>query len=179
MITDLLPYFPMAGQIHGTWPRGRQPTPLHCLRMHKHVPFTLSPLLNALAGGPVVSAGRPLRVMIVEDEAIIAMDLEMTLQDLGVEVVCIAESASDAVRLAEQYRPDCATMDINIAGDQDGISAAIQLYQAFGVRSIFISAYGNSETRDRAASANAIDWISKPFSEAELKRILDEFAGDL
>ncbi|QDA37020.1 response regulator (plasmid) [Paracoccus liaowanqingii] len=130
-------------------------------------------------GGPLQGIGRPLRVMIVEDEALIAMDLEMTLEDLGAEVVCKATSASEAVRLARQHRPDCATMDINIHGDRDGVSAAIELYQMLGVRSIFVSAYGNPETRERATDAKPIGWISKPFSEAELKRTLDEFSSDL
>ncbi|WP_211243739.1 response regulator [Paracoccus hibiscisoli] len=117
--------------------------------------------------------------MIVEDEALIAMDLEMTLEDLGAEVVCKASSASEAVRLARQHQPDCVTMDINIHGDRDGVSAAIELYQLLGIRSIFVSAYGNPETRERAASANPVDWISKPFSEFELKKALDDFSSSL
>ncbi|WP_042251213.1 response regulator [Paracoccus sp. PAMC 22219] len=117
--------------------------------------------------------------MIVEDEALIAMDLEMTLEDLGAEVVCKASSAPEAVRLARQHLPDCVTMDINIHGDRDGVSAAIELFQMLGIRSIFVSAYGNPETRERATAANPVGWISKPFSEVDLKRALEEFSNTL
>lgn len=130
-------------------------------------------------GGSVPGIERPLRIMIVEDEALIAMDLEMTLEDLGVEVVCKASSAAEAVRLARHHQPDCATMDINIHGDRDGVSAAIELFQMLGIRSIFVSAYGNPETRERATAANPVGWISKPFSETELKKLLDAFSNDL
>lgn len=143
--------------------------------LHMPIPSRLSACPVAGAEGGVPGIGRPLRIMIVEDEALIAMDLEMTLEDLGAEVVCKASSASEAVRLARQYQPDCATMDINIHGDRDGVSAAIELFQMLGIRSIFVSAYGNPETRERASAANPVGWISKPFSEVELKKALDDF----
>lgn len=125
-------------------------------------------------GGP----DRPLRVLIVEDEAIIAMDLEMTLEDMGAQVVGIAMTAADAARLAKLHRPDCVTMDINIKGDRDGVSAAIEIYETVGIRSIFVSAYGNDETLARAAAANPIGWVMKPIDVRDLReafaRILDK-----
>lgn len=160
-------------------PRNRSIMRTQPVPVHTPLPIMMSANTIAGAGGYTPGIGRPLRIMIVEDEALIAMDLEMTLEDLGAEVVCKASSACEAVRLARQHQPDCATMDINIHGDRDGVSAAIELYQLLGIRSIFVSAYGNPETRERAASANPVDWISKPFSEFELKRALDGFSSSL
>jgi len=114
---------------------------------------------------------------VVEDEAIIAMDLEITLEDLGVEIVGIAATAADAVRLAEKHRPDCITMDINIKGSRDGVSAAVEIYEMLGIRSIFVSAYGNKETRERAEPSRPIDWISKPFQADDLKAALERVRG--
>ena len=101
------------------------------------------------------------------------MEIEMTLQDLGAEVVGLAMTAAEAVRLAELHRPDCATMDISIKGERDGVSAAIEIYEALGIRSIFVSAYGNEETRARAARAHPLGWVSKPFSVQDIRSALD------
>ena len=97
----------------------------------------------------------------------------MMLQDLGAEVVGIAATAQEALRLSVLHRPDCATMDINIRGDRDGVSSAIEIYETLGIRSIFVSAYGNEETKKRAAPARPIGWIGKPFEIRDLKAGID------
>jgi len=117
-------------------------------------------------------SGRPLRVIVVEDEGIIAISLQMMLEELGAEVVAIAATAEEAVRLAERHRPDCATMDIHIKGDRDGVAAATELYASLGIRSIFVSAYGDSETKERAAPARPVAWVSKPVIAEDLSRVL-------
>jgi two-component system, response regulator PdtaR len=132
----------------------------------------------ALSPGPLNSqasrrltttSGRPLRVVVVEDEAVIAVDIEMMLRDLGAEVIGVAMTAGEAIRLAVLHRPDCATMDINIKGDRDGVSAAIEIYETLGIRSIFVSAYGNDEMRARAAPANPFGWVKKPLDLEDLR----------
>ncbi|MES2847400.1 MAG: response regulator [Pseudomonadota bacterium] len=115
---------------------------------------------------------RPLRVLIVEDEAIIAMGLEILLEELGAVVVGIAMSATEAEELVAAHRPDCATMDISIKGARDGISTAQDILVNFGVRSIFVSAYGDAATRSRAQSANPIAWIRKPIDKTLLQNAL-------
>lgn len=120
---------------------------------------------NALIGP---ASTRPLRVLIVEDEAIVAMDIEMLLEDLGAEVVGIAMSGAEANALAAQHHPDVMTMDINIKGDQDGVSTAQEIFETLGIRSIFISAYSDLATRERAAPCQAIAWIEKPISSPDL-----------
>ena len=133
---------------------------------------SLLPSLLNIPEAETDAAVRPLRVMIVEDEAIIAMGIEWTLEELGAEIVGVAISAAEAISLATLHRPDCVTMDINIKGDRDGISAAIELYEKLGIRVIFISAYGNDETRVRAAAANPFAWLEKPIRAESLKAAL-------
>lgn len=109
-----------------------------------------------------------LRAVIVEDEAMIAMDLEMLLEDMDIDVLGIAATAALACALVRQHLPDFVTMDISIKGDRDGISAAREIYEATGIRSIFISSYNDTATKDRAAPCHAIAWVTKPIATADL-----------
>jgi DNA-binding NarL/FixJ family response regulator len=111
-------------------------------------------------------------VLVVEDEAIIAMELEDILAELGAEVVGTAPSAARAIELAGALRPDCMTMDIRIQGPRDGISAAIEIYERFGIRSAFVSAFGNPETAARARAAHPLGWVTKPIRKADLATVL-------
>ncbi|NKX40455.1 response regulator [Rhodobacteraceae bacterium R_SAG2] len=119
-----------------------------------------------------VAPDRPLRVLIVEDEAIIAMEIEMILEDLGAEVVGSAMSAQEAADYAKLHRPDCITMDINLKGDRDGVSAALEIHEATGIRVIFISAYGSDDLKLRAEPAHPFGWVQKPIQPIELKNAL-------
>lgn len=136
---------------------------------------------DTAAGPPAEARAAPavrpekLRIGIVEDEAIIAIELEDLLSSLGAEVVGIALSAEQAVRLAESERPACMTMDIRLQGQRDGISAAIEIYERFGIRCIFVSAYGDPETVARGARARPLGWLSKPLREQSLRAALDDF----
>ncbi len=115
---------------------------------------------------------RPLRVLVVEDEAIISMEVEMLLEELGAEVVGTAMSADEAAELVNALRPDCVTMDISIKGDRDGVSAALEIHEKYGVRCIFVSAYGDAATRARAEPADPFGWVRKPIEKADLEEIL-------
>lgn len=121
-----------------------------------------------------------LRVVVVEDEAIIALELEMLLTSLGAEVVAMAMSADEAVRLAEAERPDCMTMDIRLQGDRDGVSAAVEIYERFGIRSVFVSAYSDPGTVARGERAHPLGWVPKPIRqdklEAGLRKLGDQSA---
>jgi DNA-binding NarL/FixJ family response regulator len=117
-------------------------------------------------------AAAGLRIVVVEDEVLISMEIEDLLADMGAEVVGTALSAAQAIRLAESARPDCLTMDISLQGPRDGISAAIEIYERFGVRSVFVSAYGNPETVARAQPARPLAWLSKPIDRARLEAAL-------
>lgn len=108
------------------------------------------------------------QVLIVEDEFFVALDLETTLQGAGFDVVGVANNAHDAVRLAEAHSPSVIIMDVRLMGDRDGVDAAIEIFERFGIRSIFASAHHDAGTKARASRANAAGWLAKPYSSQSL-----------
>lgn len=114
-------------------------------------------------------SGRPLRVLIVEDESVLAMQLEDMVQALGHLVVGTVASFNDAVNRAETERPDVALMDINLRHGGNGIDAALVLRKCFRVPSIFVSAYLSSpETRERAQAAEPLGFVPKPYTQSDI-----------
>jgi DNA-binding NarL/FixJ family response regulator len=118
-----------------------------------------------------------LRILIVEDEFLIALELENRLLDAGYKVVGIAVTAPEAIAMARSEQPDLAVMDIRLADRTDGVEAAIALFRTFGVRSIFASAHADAETRNRAAPATPIGWVQKPYPADDLIRLIRDFCG--
>lgn len=109
-----------------------------------------------------------LRIQIVEDERIVALDLRSGLEQLGYEVAGVASSEDEALQLALKTRPDLVLMDIHLDRGSDGIRAACQLRERLAVPVIFLSAYGEPETLRRAASAAPYGYLLKPFELREL-----------
>lgn len=109
-----------------------------------------------------------LRIAVVEDEPFVRMDIEATLEAAGCEVVGSADNADAAVRLAERERPDMMIMDIRLVGVRDGVEAAMEIWERFGIRSLFASANLDSATRARASRANPVGYIDKPFVNSHL-----------
>ncbi|GAA3757186.1 response regulator [Terriglobus aquaticus] len=108
------------------------------------------------------------RILIVEDEGVIAMDIESSLQELGYIVTSVADSADVALREAERHQPDLVLMDIQLRGDRDGLWAADQVRQRWGTPVIFITANTNTETLIRAKASGAYGFLNKPFRPKEL-----------
>lgn len=109
-----------------------------------------------------------LRLLIVEDETFVALDVEQTLQGAGYEVVGLASSADEAIQQAAALRPDMILMDIRLLGQRDGVDAAVEIYERFGIRCLFASAHADAETRSRAAAAQPLGFLSKPFTRKAL-----------
>ena len=103
------------------------------------------------------------RILIVEDDYVVGLDLENALSDAGFEVVGIAASAAQALRLAGSKRPHLAIMDVHLSGKRDGIDAALEMFTAHGVRSIFATAYHDDQTRSRGDKAAPLGWLPKPY----------------
>lgn len=114
---------------------------------------------SAARGEP--RAGR--RVLIVEDDFLIAQQIEHGLTEAGYEVVGTASSAEEAVSLAQATTPDLVLMDIHLSGIKDGVDAALELYSKLGIRCLFATAHHDQVTRHRAAAAAPIGWVAKPF----------------
>lgn len=112
------------------------------------------------------------KLLIVEDEPIVALDLQQELESLGCEVVGVAESADEALTVAELLRPDLALMDVRIVGSMDGIQTARLLRSAYQVPSIFLTSYSDDTTIARAAREMPYGYLTKPFQTRELKASL-------
>lgn len=117
----------------------------------------------------------PLRVVIVEDNLLIAMDLEMQIEAAGHEVVGTAMAEDEAVVLVRAQKPDIVLMDLRLAGGTSGESAAERLHRRDGVRCVFVSGNLDPETRERLASFDPVAMLSKPVQPQELLRTLDGF----
>ncbi len=108
-----------------------------------------------------------LRILIVEDEAVTAADLYDELVAQGYEVIGTADTAAAALRLAETSRPDIVLMDINLAGEGDGIHAASAIRSA-EIPVIFLTAHYDERTLGRAKLASPVGYITKPFEQHQL-----------
>lgn len=108
------------------------------------------------------------KILIVEDEKIVALDIQQRLQNLGFEIAGLASSGSEAIKRAESHRPDLVLMDIMLRGSMDGIESARKIKSDFGIPVVFVSAYIDDDTVNRAKVSEPYGYILKPFEEREL-----------
>lgn len=108
------------------------------------------------------------RILIVEDEGLAAMALEEVLGMLGYSVCGIEDNAADAIAASERLRPDIVMMDIRLDGIADGIDAAAAIRTRLGIRSLFMSAFGDPETRCRAEDCQPFGFMKKPYFPDQL-----------
>ena len=108
------------------------------------------------------------RILVVEDDFLVATQMEAALTEAGFEIAGLATSADEAIALAASERPTLCVMDIRLAGVRDGIEAAIEISETLGIRSIFATAHADPGVRTRAERAVPLGWLQKPFSMASL-----------
>lgn len=108
------------------------------------------------------------RILIVEDEALIAEEIKDRLQDMGATIVGIADTAERAIELAESKRPDVALMDIRLKSERDGIDAATEIYTRFNIPAVFLTAYSDRATINRVVNVGQFGYLTKPFREQDL-----------
>jgi len=111
-------------------------------------------------------------ILIVEDEALIATNLEMLLEDSGFVVVGWATNAQEARRAVEAQRPSAAIVDIQLRGGDDGIALAAELHARFGIEIVFVTAQTDPATIERAKSVAHRAYINKPYNEQALVEAL-------
>lgn len=114
------------------------------------------------------SGGRG-RVLVVEDMAVVAMDIASTLGQLGYEVVGTVATGEEAIQVAATARPDLVLMDINLAGQVDGIEAAHQIRDSFQIPVVFLTAYSDEDTLQRAKLSDPFGYVVKPINKRELQ----------
>ncbi|MCT6923304.1 response regulator [Metasolibacillus sp.] len=112
------------------------------------------------------------KVMIVEDESLIAIDLQFILEDNGYEVVAHAKNGETAIELAHLYRPQLILMDIKMP-KLDGLKASKIIEQQFGIPILFISAYSEKELLSYMKQDNVLGYVMKPFSEKNVLPALE------
>ena len=111
------------------------------------------------------------KILIVEDESLIAKQLQILLQKSGYSVIGITENGREAVRLARTVAPDGILMDVNISGEMDGIETALEIRKYVKTKILFISGYSDDFTKKRALETPFSAFITKPFT---VKEFLDE-----
>jgi two-component system, response regulator PdtaR len=125
------------------------------------------PLEDELSGSALHTFGKA-QILIAEDESIVAQDLKCRLESLDYEVAGITHSAEQAVSLAERLRPDLVLMDIQLAGEMDGIQAAEQI-RKLRVPLVFVSGSCDSPVLQRAQLTEPYGYILKPYRTSDLK----------
>ncbi len=112
-------------------------------------------------------------LLIVEDEFTVALDLELRLQKMGYSVLALAADPDTALRLTEEERPDLILMDIFLHSDRDGIALAGQIQHNWKIPVVFLTAYSDLKTLERAAHTGAYGYLVKPFKDEDLRSIIE------
>ena len=112
-------------------------------------------------------------VLVVEDEGIVATDLQQTLDAMGYDAFAIASSGEEALSRASERCPDVVLMDIRIKGARDGIETAALLRERFGVPVIYLTAHADDATLERAKKTEPHGYLMKPVKAAELRSAIE------
>jgi PAS domain S-box-containing protein len=110
-----------------------------------------------------------IKILVVEDEIIIAKEIQSSLKAVGYPSSFIAQSGEEAIKKAIEIRPDLILMDIMLKGHIDGIQAAEHIREIFDVSIIYLTAYSDDKTLERAKKTEPSGYILKPFVESELR----------
>ncbi len=113
------------------------------------------------------------RVLIVEDEFLIAEMLSCFIEDMGMQVCARTATADDAISLAEQQRPDLILMDVMLQGDRDGVDAALVIWTKLRTPVVFVTSSREPATRKRIAGGHPAGILFKPFQYEELQEMLE------
>ena len=119
------------------------------------------------------------RILIVEDDYLVAMEAEVAVVEAGFEAAGIANSAEEAVKLAKSECPTLVVMDIRLIGKRDGVDAALEIFRETGVRCIFATAHHTVATRARAAPTAPLGWLPKPYSMEDLIEMIKSAVAEL
>ena len=108
------------------------------------------------------------KILIVEDEAVVALDLKLNLQALGYAVLGVVASGEKAIDLAAQQLPNLILMDVRLQGAMDGIEAAAAIRRQHDIPVIFLTSHSDADTVQRAARTAAYGYLTKPYQIKEL-----------
>src|SRR5215468_9173502 len=113
------------------------------------------------------------RLLLIEDEALVANDLEKRLTRMDHTVVAVTDTADQAIAQARQHRPDLVLSDIRIKGPQDGTYAARHIQNELGLPVVFLTAHADDATFGRARKTFPFGYVMKPYTETALRTAID------
>jgi two-component system, response regulator PdtaR len=113
------------------------------------------------------------KVLIVEDEPLVAWSMDEVLTLVGFEVVGVAARVSEALHIAEVTKPDLAIFDVRLAGRRDGIEGAALLRDRLGIPAVFVTAHGDRATRERVSKVDAAGFLDKPVHHRQLIAVVE------
>jgi DNA-binding NarL/FixJ family response regulator len=122
---------------------------------------------------------KPVPILVVEDDFLVGTEAEATLSEAGFEVVGVATTTEEAIDLVESRRPSIVVMDIRLAGKRDGVDAALEIFQNYGIRCLFATAHHDEHIRSRAKPAEPLGWLEKPYSMPSLVEAVRSALSDL
>lgn len=114
-----------------------------------------------------------IKILVVEDERIIAMDIRNSLMRMGYEVLGIVSSGEKALEKVQQVKPDLVLMDIVLKGDMDGIEAGEKILHEFNIPVVYLTSHTDPSTLERATKTNPFGYVVKPFEERDLHTTLE------
>ena len=109
------------------------------------------------------------RILVVEDEAIIAMDIQNILKKIGFSSSEVVHSGEESLQRVAAGRPHLVLMDIRLKGKMDGIQAARKIFDQYNIPVVYITAFGDESTLKRVDGTARFGYITKPFEENELE----------
>jgi len=115
----------------------------------------------------------PPRIMVVEDEGIVALDIRSKLEDKGYVVPAVFSTGEEAIEGAGQHLPDLVLMDIHLAGEMDGTEAAEQIHTRYNIPIVYLTAFSDDKTLNRAKAAEPFGYLLKPFEEKKLHTTIE------
>ncbi len=115
----------------------------------------------------------PIKVLIVEDQWLIAQDIKIKLEDHNFRAINIVTSGEEALEVVASSPPDLILMDIQLAGEMDGITTAEKIALSYSIPIIYLSDFVDQETVNRAKKTNPANYLSKPFKKDDLLRALE------
>jgi hypothetical protein len=113
------------------------------------------------------------KILVVEDERLIARDIAMQLCELGYEPHGPADTGEQAIEMARELRPDLVLMDVHLGSAMDGIEASQVIRAEFDVPTVFLSAFSAEANSARAQLAKPAGYLAKPFEEYELREVIE------
>lgn len=127
---------------------------------------------------PSESTSNNFKILVVEDEAIIAMDIQLMLRRLGFNQLEVVDTGEESIRKVATKKPHLVLMDIKLKGELDGVEAAKQIFYEYRVPVIYITAFGDEDTLERVNGSARYGFITKPFEETEFQTTIQSALKD-